>query len=281
MISIRNVTKYYPMRKGEVHYVLKDVNLEIPSHHSVAILGPNGAGKSTLLRMIGGAEAPNSGTILTQSKVSWPLGLGVGFQGSLTGRQNIDFVCQINGLDLNQREQVLDHVIQFAELGKFFDMPVKSYSSGMRARLGFGLSISFDFDYYLIDELTSVGDIIFKKKAKKAFQRISKKSSLIYVSHSLGNLKKYCQSGIFLRDAEATYYDDVQEAINAYEFYIGSKGGYGMESGRNNSIANKSALRKKARKLARKIARKMAKKIADKAVEKSLNEESQPKQNDL
>ena len=285
MISIRNVTKYYPMRKGEVHYVLKDVNLEIPSHHSVAIIGPNGSGKSTLLRMIGGAEAPNSGSIVTRSRISWPLGLGIGFQGSLTGRQNIDFVCQINGLNQEQRDQVLEHVINFAELGKFFDMPVKSYSSGMRARLGFGLSISFDFDCYLIDELTSVGDIIFKKKAKKAFQQISKTSSLIYVSHSLGSLKKYCQSGIFLREGEATYYEKVQDAIDAYEAYIKDRGGSLKRSARKTPMASKSAVRKKARKLARKMAHKMARKMAnkmvDKTAEKSTNKEFQPKQNDL
>ena len=138
MISIRNVTKYYPMKGGKLHYVLRDVNLEIPSNLSIGILGPNGSGKSTLLRMIGGAEAPNSGTITSSSSISWPLGLNVGFQGSLTGRQNILFVCQINGLNKIETKEIINAVIDFAELGDYFDMPVKSYSSGMRARLGFG-----------------------------------------------------------------------------------------------------------------------------------------------
>jgi capsular polysaccharide transport system ATP-binding protein len=220
MISIQNVTKYYPMKGGAIHYVLKDVSLEIPSNHSIGVLGPNGAGKSTLLRMIGGAESPNSGSIRTKSNVSWPLGVGVGFQGSLSGRQNVLFVCQINGLSKAETKQVLEGVIDFTELGEFFDMPVKSYSSGMRARLGFGLSINFDFDYYLIDELTSVGDAIFRTKAAKEFERIKQSSSLIYVAHNLKSLEDSCQSALFLRDGDVTYYEDIKEGINAYQEYI-------------------------------------------------------------
>jgi capsular polysaccharide transport system ATP-binding protein len=220
MISIQNVTKYYPMKGGATHYVLKDVSLEIPSNHSIGVLGPNGAGKSTLLRMIGGAESPNSGSIQTKSNVSWPLGVGVGFQGSLSGRQNVLFVCQINGLSKAETKQVLEGVIDFTELGEFFDMPVKSYSSGMRARLGFGLSINFDFDYYLIDELTSVGDAIFRTKAAKEFERIKQSSSLIYVAHNLKSLEDSCQSALFLRDGDVTYYEDIKEGINAYQEYI-------------------------------------------------------------
>ena len=118
--------------------------------------------------MLGGAEAPNSGTIETSSSVSWPLGVGVGLQGSLTGRQNVLFICQINGLSKSETQQVIDAVLTFSELNEYFDMPVKSYSSGMRARIGFGVSINFDFDYYLIDELTSVGDAaVFRSKALK------------------------------------------------------------------------------------------------------------------
>ena len=223
MISIQNVTKYYPMKGGAIHYVLKDVSLEIPSNHSIGVLGPNGAGKSTLLRMIGGAESPNSGSIRTKSNVSWPLGLGVGFQGSLSGRQNVLFVCQINGLSKAETKQVLEGVIDFTELGDFFDMPVKSYSSGMRARLGFGLSINFDFDYYLIDELTSVGDAIFRAKAKREFERIKQSSSLIYVAHNLAALKESCKSALFLHDGEMDYYKDINDGIIAYEEYIKAK----------------------------------------------------------
>ena len=225
MISIQNVTKYYLMRGGKPHYVLRDVSLEIPSDKNIGILGPNGAGKSTLLRMIGGAEAPNSGTISTTASVSWPLGIGVGFQPSLTGRQNVLFVCQINGLSKAETKQIIDAVIEFTELGKFFDMPIKTYSSGMRARLGFGLSINFAFDYYLIDELTSVGDAVFRKKATHEFEKIRRSASLIYVAHNLEALQKSCESAIFLHDGNMSYYEDIKMGITSYQEYIEEKEG--------------------------------------------------------
>ena len=225
MISIQNLTKYYPMRGGGLHYVMKNVSLEIPSNKSIGILGPNGAGKSTLLRMIGGAEAPNSGIIKTSSSVSWPLGLNVGFQGSLTGRQNVLFVCQINGLNKAETRQIIDAVLNFSELKEYFDMPVKTYSSGMRARLGFGVSINFDFDYYLIDELTSVGDAVFRKKASREFERIKKASSLIYVTHNLQLLRESCDSAIYLHDGKVTYYKDINDGIRVYNDYIWAKNG--------------------------------------------------------
>ena len=253
MISIQNVTKYYPLKRGKLHYVLRDVSLEIPSNQSIGILGPNGSGKSTLLRMIGGAEAPNSGTITTNSSVSWPLGLGVGFQGSMTGRQNILFVCQINGLNKYETKQVVDSVIRFSELDEYFDMPVKSYSSGMRARLGFGLSIIFDFDYYLIDELTAVGDAIFRKKAKQEFKRIKKSSSLIYVAHNLKSLRESCENAIFLHDGKLTYYEDINDGIEAYMEYIRLKTGKPIKN------AAKKSAKKSAKKAARKAARNASK----------------------
>ena len=204
MIKIRNVTKHYPIRGGGLHYVMKNVSLDIPSNKSIGILGPNGSGKSTLLRMLGGAEAPNSGLIETSSSVSWPLGVGIGLQGSLTGRQNVLFVCQINGLSRAETQQVVDAVLAFSEIDDFFDMPVKTYSSGMRARIGFGISINFDFDYYLIDELTSVGDAIFRKKATQEFERIKNSSALIYVTHNLDSMRESCQSAIYLNDGHLT-----------------------------------------------------------------------------
>lgn len=213
------------MRGGGLHYVMKNVSLDIPSNKSIGILGPNGVGKSTLLRMIGGAEAPNSGIIKTSSSVSWPLGLNVGFQGSLTGRQNVLFVCQINGLNKAETRQIVDAVLDFSELKEYFDMPVKTYSSGMRARLGFGVSINFDFDYYLIDELTSVGDAVFRKKASREFERIKKVSSLIYVTHNLQSLRESCDSAIYLHDGKVTYYKDINDGIRVYNDYICAKNG--------------------------------------------------------
>ncbi len=219
MIELRNLTKYYPVNNG-IRYVLRDVSLIIPSRTNLAVLGPNGSGKSTFLRLIGGAEPADSGTIITDEEISWPLGLSSGFQGSLTGRQNIMFVCRINGLDSNQTSHVIDQVINFTEIGEYFDMPISTYSSGMRARLCFGLSMAFEFDVYLIDELTSVGDTIFKEKAKAAFEKIRKRASLIFVSHSVQTLKQSCQSALFLRDGMADYYPDIDEGLEVYTEYI-------------------------------------------------------------
>lgn len=218
MIELRNVTKYYPVQNG-VRFVLNDVSFTIPTRANVAVLGPNGAGKSTFLRLIGGSESANSGTILTDSEISWPLGLASGFQGSLTARQNLLFVCRINGLDRPDTRQVIRQVAEFTEIGEYFDMPVNTYSSGMRARLGFGLSMAFRFDVYLIDELTSVGDVNFKQKAKAAFKEICKDASLIYVSHNLNVLRDACQSALFLRDGRVDFYPDIEDGITAYAEY--------------------------------------------------------------
>jgi len=220
MIELKNVTKYYEVKGGKRHYVVNNISLTIPPKKSLAILGPNGAGKSTLLRLIGGAEAPNSGKIISNANISWPLGLSVGFQGSLSGRQNIQFVCEINGLNKSETNQIIQEVQEFAELDHFFDMPVKSYSSGMRARLGFGLSVNFDFDYYLIDELTSVGDAVFRQKAKVEFAKIKEQSSLIFVAHNLETLRESCDSALFLREGQASYYEDIEIGIKAYTAYV-------------------------------------------------------------
>jgi capsular polysaccharide transport system ATP-binding protein len=221
MIELRNVTKFYPLNQG-VRHILRDVSLVIPGNTNLAVLGPNGAGKSTFLRLIGGAEAPNNGRILTDQSISWPLGIGTGFQPSLTGRQNVLFVCRINGLSYSQRRQVIDEVVEFAELGEYFDLPVKTYSSGMRARLSFGLSMAFQFDIYLVDELTSVGDAVFRAKAKKAFSDMRDRASLIFVSHNLQSLRESCQSALFLEGGNASFYPDIEEGINAYQDYIRS-----------------------------------------------------------
>lgn len=219
MIEIRNLTKSYPVKKGR-RYVLRDVSLTLPDRSNIAVLGPNGGGKSTFLRLIGGTEYADSGTIISNCNISWPLGLASGFQGSLTGRQNLMFVCNINGLNPQQIRHVIEQVTEFAELGDYFDMPVNTYSSGMRARLGFGLSMAFNFDVYLIDELTSVGDAIFREKATQAFDQIAKRASLVFVSHNLQTLKKSCDSALFLRDGEAEFFPNIEHGIQAYQTYI-------------------------------------------------------------
>lgn len=250
MIELRNLTKYYPVTNG-VRYVMRDVSLTIPSRTNLAVLGPNGAGKSTFLRLIGGAEPANSGTIISDAEISWPLGLTSGFQGSLTGRQNVLFVCRINGLDLHQTRHVISQVTDFAEIGEYFDMPVSTYSSGMRARLSFGLSMAFDFDVYLIDELTSVGDVIFREKASAAFEKIRKRASLIFVSHNLKTLRESCQSALFLRDGMADFYQDIDDGIEAYTEYVREHRHHGMPKSVPKPGARKQAARRKARRKAR------------------------------
>lgn len=247
MIELRNVTKAYPV-KNSLRYVLRNVSVTIPSLTNVAVLGPNGAGKSTFLRLIGGAEAADSGTIISDSQISWPLGLTTGFQGSLTGRQNVLFVCRINGLTPSQCRDVIRQVTDFAEIGEYFDMPVNTYSSGMRGRLSFGLSMAFDFDVYLVDELTAVGDAIFREKAKAAFARIRKRASLIYVSHNLPSLRESCQTALFLRDGMADFYPDINEGIEAYTQYVRENRNHGQPKNPKSKFnAAKKAARKKAR----------------------------------
>ena len=216
MIKIENLTKSYRTPTGR-HYVFKDLNLEIPSGKSVAFIGRNGAGKSTLLRMIGGIDRPDSGKIITNKTISWPVGLAGGFQGSLTGRENVKFVARLYAKQEELKEKI-EFVEEFAELGKYFDMPIKTYSSGMRSRLGFGLSMAFKFDYYIVDEVTAVGDARFKEKCAQLFKERHKESSFLMVSHSLNSLKEFCDVAIVFKDDNAVgFYEDVQEGVEEYK----------------------------------------------------------------
>lgn len=216
MIRIENLSKSYRTPQGR-HYVFKDLNIELPTGKSVALIGRNGAGKSTLLRMIGGIDRPDSGRIITNSTISWPVGLAGGFQGSLTGRENVKFVARLYAEKDELKEKVA-FVEEFAELGKYFDMPIKTYSSGMRSRLGFGLSMAFKFDYYLVDEVTAVGDARFKKKCADLFKERHRDSSFLIVSHSLSSLKEFCDVALFVaRDNRVSFLDDIEEAINLYQ----------------------------------------------------------------
>jgi len=219
MIEVRNLYKRYHGPFGG-DWVLKDVNFTIPDNVSVGLLGRNGAGKSTLLRIIGGMDSPDKGTVNRDCRVSWPIGLGGGFQGSMTGRQNVKFVARIHGGG-DRIPEIISRVQDFAEIGKAFDQPVKTYSSGMRSRLAFGLSLAFDFDVYLSDEATAVGDAAFKAKATKAFKDRVGKASIVMVSHQVGMLKDLCQAGVWINNGTATWFDDINEAINSYQKSIG------------------------------------------------------------
>ena len=215
MIVLDNVTKYFKT-DGEKKYILKNVSFTLPEGVNLGILGRNGAGKSTLLRMLGGIEFPTSGEIRSDKTFSWPMGLAGGFQGSMTGRQNVKFVARIYGKDDAEIKKIIQSVEEFAEIGDYFDMPIKTYSSGMRSRLSFGLSLAFDFDYLIIDETLSVGDANFKKKAKDALMRKIEHSNVLLVSHSMGDLKKLCDVGVVLDNGKLNYFDDIEDAIKFY-----------------------------------------------------------------
>lgn len=213
-IRLTGVSKKYQTANG-YKIILDDVSLSLP-RENIAILGPNGAGKSTFLRLLGNVEYPNSGKIKINGSISWPLGLTGGFQPTLTGRQNAFFVCSIYCLDKSKISERLSFIERFAEIGDFFDMPVKKYSSGMRARLGFALSMAFDFDIYLVDEITSVGDAHFRQKATNAFKELYKKSTLLMVSHDMNTLKENCHAAILLNNGKLLYTKDLNAAIEMY-----------------------------------------------------------------
>nr|WP_281439068.1 ABC transporter ATP-binding protein [Pseudomonas moorei] len=201
--------------KGRRH-VFRDLSLKIPAGKNIGLIGRNGSGKSTLMRLLGGADVPDSGTVATDKSISWPVGLSGGFQGTMTGRENIKFVSRVYGAVGDAMRQKIAYVEDFAEIGSWIDEPVKTYSSGMRSRLAFGLSMAFDFDYYLIDEVMSVGDSHFKRKCAEVFEERLQKSKVVLVSHSMPEIKKLCDVVLLVRDGGVQIYDDVDEGIKAY-----------------------------------------------------------------
>jgi len=215
MIELRNVTKYFRTNE-EKKYILRDVSIVLPKVN-IGILGRNGAGKSTLMRMLGQIEFPNQGKIASSYSFSWPLGLSGGFVGNMTGKANIKFVCGLYNKNHLETQAIIASVREFSELGNYFDMPIKTYSSGMRGRLGFGLSLAFDFDYMLIDETLSTGDASFKNKAKAALKKKIENQHVILVSHDMKTLKDICQVGLLLDEGQLYYYDDINEGIRRYQ----------------------------------------------------------------
>lgn len=212
MIRLDSVTKSYRVKDVQ-KLILDDVSFEFPAGENIAIMGHNGAGKSTLMRMIAGIELPSVGIIRRDEKVSWPLGFASGFNGLMTGTENVRFVSRIYGED---SDRVLDAVKSFSELGRSIDLPIETYSSGMKARLAFGLSLAIDFDCYLIDEITAVGDRRFKTKSADALNEKIRDARVLMISHSEKTIRDYCQMGVLLYNAKLYYYTSVEDLIKDY-----------------------------------------------------------------
>lgn len=213
MIELRNINKSYPLSRFGRRQVLHNASITFRPGVNMGILGLNGQGKSTLIRILSGAERPDSGTVTRKGRVSWPIGFTGGFNGSLTGRENLRFTSRIYGADI---WEVTDFVEAFSELGPYMDMPVKTYSSGMRSKLAFGLSMAIGFDFYLIDEAWSVGDASFQAKAEKVFRERKAHATLIVVSHSVATIRKNCDSAAVLHNGLLTVYDKLEDALRVY-----------------------------------------------------------------
>jgi len=212
MITLSGITKRFKVRRG-TNTVLDNLSYAFQPGTNVGILGRNGAGKSVLLRIIGGAELPDRGSVTRQGRISWPIGFAGGFNGSLNGRENLRFACRIYGADI---KQVTSFVEDFTELREYMEMPVKTYSSGMRAKLAFGMSMALDFDFYLIDEVMAVGDAGFRNKCAGVFNERKDRATLIVVSHNINTIKKLCDVVAILHQGRLRSFENMDEAFNNY-----------------------------------------------------------------
>ena len=216
MIEVKNISKSYFVR-GKRMSILENVNFKVNDNESIALLGKNGAGKSTLIRILGGMELPDSGSIKKDCSISWPVGFALGFQGSLSAEENAEFVARVyHSNKKSEIQKVVQSVYEFADIGEYFYMPVKTYSSGMKGRVSFALSLAIKFDVYLLDELTATGDSAFRNKCKNAIKSLYKDSSFIIATHNLNNLKEYCHRALLIHNRSIEEYSDVEEALNRH-----------------------------------------------------------------
>jgi capsular polysaccharide transport system ATP-binding protein len=212
MIQLDHIFKFY-RTEGHVKIVLDHVSATFQSGRSYALLGVNGAGKSTTMRIMAGTELANTGRVRRSVRVSWPIGFSGGLHPQMTARENAKFVARVYGAD---GRKVVDFVEDFSELGDYMDIPVKTYSSGMKARLAFGLSMAIEFECYLIDEITAVGDARFQARCKAEFDARRQRADVIVISHSMGTIKNYCNCGAVLVDSQLIMFDNLDKAIETY-----------------------------------------------------------------
>lgn len=216
MIRIRNLRKAYHLQ-GQSKVVADNISVDFEPGKVIGLLGRNGAGKSSLLRMVAGTMRQDSGTIDVEGTVSWPVGFAGSFHKDLTGAQNTKFLARIYGVDT---EELREYVEDFSELGPQFYLPVRTYSSGMRSRLAFGLSMGIKFDVYLVDEVTSVGDAAFRKKSMRVFRDRMESSGALLVTHNLRVISNVCDAACILDEGRLSYFDDVEEAIELHRSMI-------------------------------------------------------------
>ena len=243
MIRLHKLSKTFHLHGS--HKVVADrIDIEFPSGVSIGLLGRNGAGKTSLLQMIAGTMDPDEGEIVSNGLISWPVGFAGSFHGDLTGAQNVRFVGRVYGVDT---DELIAFVRDFAELGDHFHLPFRTYSSGMRSRLAFGLSMGIRFDTYLVDEVTSVGDAPFKAKSARVFKDRMRTSGALMVSHSMNMIRDLCEAGAVLEEGRLTYFHDVKEAIAHYEALVMPGGkpkpkGTGRGSGKGRKAKARAAV---------------------------------------
>ena len=219
MIEMDHVTKRYYLPRGIVRTVLNDISYVFQDGVNTGILGLNGSGKSTLMRILCGRSLPDDGFVRRSGRVSWPVGFSGGISPKLTGRENMRFTCRLYGEDIRQ---VTHFVESFTELGDYMDLPVSTYSSGMKAKLAFALSMAIEFDYYLIDEGFATGDGAFKLRAKQVFEERRKNATLLIVAHSASVIRRFCDSAVILHNGRFLQFDTLDSAVLRYrELYRG------------------------------------------------------------
>ena len=216
MIELDRVSKWYDLPRGGRHHVYRDLSLKLPARTNIGILGRNGAGKSTLIRMIAGIDPPSVGRVRIEGRVSPPIGVSGGLSNWLTGAENAKFVCRIFGDSEAVMKRRLAFIREFAQLEHYFDQPIRTYSSGMRARFGFAISLAFDYDYYLIDEVTAVGDERFRRRANAMFASKQGVAGILLVSHNVESLREQCSVGLHVSGGAVRFFDDINDAISAY-----------------------------------------------------------------
>jgi capsular polysaccharide transport system ATP-binding protein len=212
MITLRQVSKSYKVH-GSWRPILDKIDLRVAKGQKIGILGRNGSGKSTLVRLIGGAELPTSGSVTRTMSVSWPLAFSGGFQGSLSGLDNLRFICRVYD---KPYKGLIPFIEDFAELGRYLREPLKTYSSGMRARLAFALSLAIEFDCFLIDEVVAVGDQRFAARCHEELFVKRRDRAMIIVSHNADFIKKACDSAAVLIRGKLTQFEKVGEAFDFY-----------------------------------------------------------------